>query len=62
MMSSHLLTPKKGNEKAHDLAKDGAMMKGGSMAQVQAIRIQQEREEVYEEQLFAARFHCLVED
>ena len=35
-----------GNEKADELAKEGAMLEGGDTAQVKAITIQQEREEV----------------
>ena len=36
-----------GNEKVDELAKKGAVLDGGKMAQVRAITIQQEREEVY---------------
>ena len=35
-----------GNEKADELAKEGAMLGGGSMAQARASTVQQEREEV----------------
>ena len=37
-----------GNEKADELAKEGARLDGGDMAHVRAITIQQEREEVFQ--------------
>ena len=51
-----------GNEKAEKLAKEGAMIDEGDMAQVRAITVQQERDEVYAALQFAANFHCLVEE
>ena len=52
-----------GNEKkADELAKEGAILDGGDMAQVRAVRIQQERGEVYAAVQYAACFHCLVEE
>ena len=51
-----------GNEKAHELAKAGAMLDGGVMAQVRVSTVQQEREEVYAVLHYAASFHCLVEE
>ena len=45
-----------GNEKADELAKAGAMMDEGFMAEARDDTMKQEREEVY-----AASFHCLVE-
>ena len=51
-----------GNEKADELAKAGAMMDGGEMAQVRARTVQQEREEVYAALQYSASFHCLVEE
>ena len=56
----HFIT--EGNEKAHELAKDGAMMDGGVMAQIRASTVQQKREEVYAAWQYAACFHCLVEE
>ena len=46
-----------GNEKANELAKTGAMLDEGFMAEARAETVQQEREEV-----FAASFHCLLEE
>ena len=46
-----------GNEKADELAKTGAMLDEGFMAEARAVTVQQEREEVY-----AAIFHCLLEE
>ena len=51
-----------GNEKADEPAKGGAMFDGGERAQVGAVTIQQEREEVYAAVHYAASFHCLVEE
>ena len=51
-----------GNEKADELAKEGAMVDGGLMAQVRASTVQQEREEVYAALRYAASLHCLVEE
>ena len=46
-----------GNDKADELAKAGAMLDEGFMAEMRAKTVQQKREEVY-----AASFHCLVEE
>ena len=51
-----------GIEKAEELAKEGAMVDGGLMAQVRACRVQQEREEIYAALRYAASLHCLVEE
>ena len=50
-----------GNEKADELAKAGAMLDEGFMAEARAETMQQEREEVYAALQYAASFHCLVE-
>ena len=51
-----------GNEKADELAKAGAMLKKGFVAEVRADTVKQgEREEVYVALQYAASFHCLVE-
>ena len=52
---------KKGKEEnADELAKSGAMLDEGLVAEAKAETMQQEREEVYAAQ-YAASFHCLVE-
>ena len=51
-----------GNEKADELAKEGAMLDDMVMAEARAKTMQQEREEVYEALQYAASFHCLVEE
>ena len=51
-----------GNEKADDLAKEGAMLDEGFMPVAGAKAVQQEREEVYAALQCAAGFHCLVEE
>ena len=51
----------KGNEKADELAKAGAILNQGFMAEARAKTMQQEREEVYVALQYAARFNCLVE-
>ena len=51
-----------GNEKAEEMAKEGAMLAGGSMSKARARTIQQEREEVHANLQCAAGFHCLVEE
>ena len=51
-----------GNEKADELAKAGAMMDEGFMAEATADAMKQEREEVYVALQYAASFHCLVEE
>ena len=48
-----------GNEKADELAKEGAMLDEGFMAETRAKTVQQEREEVYAAVQYAASFHCL---
>ena len=50
-----------GNEKADELAKAGAMVDEGFMAETRAKTVQ-EREEVYAALQYAASFHCLVEE
>ena len=52
----------KGNEKADELAKEGAMLDGGFMAEARATTVQQGREEVHAALQHAASFHCLVEE
>ena len=51
-----------GNEKADALAKEGAMLDEGFMAEAKAETMQQEREEVYAALQYAASSHCLVEE
>ena len=51
-----------GNEKADELAKTGAMLDEGFMAEVRAETMQQEREEVYAAFQYTAGFHCLVKE
>ena len=51
-----------GNEKADDLAKEGAMMDEGFMVVVRAETMQQEREEIHAALQNAASFHCLVQE
>ena len=48
-----------GNVKADELAKEGAMMDEGFLAQARASTIQQEREEVYAVLQYAASFRLL---
>ena len=50
------------NEKADELAEEGAMLDEGFMAEVRAKTVQQEREEVYAALQHAASFHYLVEE
>ena len=50
-----------GNEKADELAKAGAMLDEGHMAEAKAETAQQEREDVYAALQYAASFHCVVE-
>ena len=49
-----------GKEKADELAKEGAMLDDGFIAETRARTVQQEREEVYAALQYAASFHCLV--
>ena len=51
-----------GNEKADDLAKAGAMLDEGFMAEAGAKTVQQERKEVYVASQYAAGSHCLVDE
>ena len=51
-----------GNEKAHDLAKAGAMLDEGFMAEARGETSKQEREAVYVALQYAAIFHFLVEE
>ena len=51
-----------GNEKADELAKEGAMLDEGFRAQARGSTIQQEREEAYAALQHAISFHCLVEE
>ena len=51
-----------GNEKADGLAKAGAMLDEGFMAEARAKTMQQEREEVFVALQYAASFHYLVEE
>ena len=48
-----------GNEKADELAKAGAMLDEGYMAEAKAKTMKQEREEVPAALQYAASFHCL---
>ena len=48
--------------KADVLAKAGAMLDEGFMADVRAKTVQQEREDVHAVLQYAASFHCLVEE
>ena len=51
-----------GNEKADEVAKEGAMLDEGFMVEARAKTMQQEREELYAALQCAARFYCLVEE
>ena len=51
-----------GNQKADELAKAGAMLDEGFMAEVTAVSVKQEREEVYVALQYTASFNCLVEE
>ena len=50
-----------GNQKADEVAKAGAMLDEGFMAETRAKTVQQEREEVYAALQYAASFRSLVE-
>ena len=50
-----------GNEEADEQATEGARLDGGDVAQVRAVTIQQEREEVYAAFQHTAGFHCPVQ-
>ena len=47
-----------GNEKADELAKEGALLDEGFVAEARAETMQQKREEVYAALQYAASFHC----
>ena len=49
-------------KKADDLAKAGAMLDEGFIAEAGAKTMQQEREEVHAALQHAASFHCLAEE
>ena len=51
-----------GNEKADEVAKAGAMLDEGFLAEARAKTVQQEREGVTAALQYAASFHSLVED
>ena len=51
-----------GNEKADELAKAGAMLDEGFMAEARAKTVHQEREGVTAALQYAASVHCLVEE
>ena len=51
-----------GDEKADELAKTGAMMDEGFMAEARAETVKKEREEMYAALQYAASFHCLPEE
>ena len=51
-----------GNEKADELAKAGAILAEGVVAEARAKTVLQEGEEVYMALQYAASFHCLVEE
>ena len=48
-----------GNEKADELAKEGALLDEGFMAQTRAKTVKEEREELYAALQNATSFHCL---
>ena len=50
------------NERADELAKAGAMLDEGFMAEARAETMKKEREEVYVALQYAVSFHCLVEE
>ena len=51
-----------GNEKANELAKPGAMLDEGLMAEARAEAMKQESTEFYVALQHAASFHCLLEE
>ena len=51
-----------GNEKADELAKAGAMLDEGFMAEARAKTVQQESEVVYAASQYAVSFRCMVEE
>ena len=50
-----------GNEKADELAKEGAMLDEGFLAEARGKAVQQERKDVYAALQSAASIHCFVE-
>ena len=48
--------------KADEVAKEGATLDEGFMAEMRAKTVQQERDEVYAVLQYAVSFHCLVEE
>ena len=51
-----------GNERADELARDGAMLDGRDMAQIRASTVQQRREELHAALQSAAKFRWSVEE
>ena len=51
-----------GNQRADELAHDGAMLDGGEMGQLRVSKVQQARDVVYAALQYAASFHCMVEE
>ena len=51
-----------GNEKADELAKEGALLDKEFTAEARAETLQQEREDVYAAFQHAASFHCMIEE
>ena len=51
-----------GNERADEMARDGATLDGGEMAQMRATTVQQKGEEVHAALQYAASFHRSVEE
>ena len=50
------------NERTDELAKAGAMLDEGFMAEARSKTVQQEREEVYAALQYTASFDCLVQE
>ena len=51
-----------GNAKADELAKAGAVLDEGFVAEARTGAMEQEREEVHVALQYAASFHCLVDE
>ena len=51
-----------GNERADELARDGALLDGGDVAQIRASTVQQRREVLYAALQSAAKFRWSVEE
>ena len=59
--NSKCRSSKSSSQKGNDeLAKEGAMLDGGGMAQIRATEVQQKREEIYAASQHASSSHCLV--